>query len=137
MMGMAITTDQLTEALARHLAEHQVTPWGTTLQHLALWSPGILILAGLFLLLRRPPEFIAQFVAAQQAMAAAMQGLARSVDHAGSQGSAMQTEVLRRLDAMDLDIRLVIDRLQDNDRRAHEVLGGIAQSVSELHGRAQ
>jgi len=134
MNAATLTAEDVAAALAAHLAAQ--APWGTTLQHLALWSPGLLVLIGLFVLLRRPPAFVAQFIQAQQAQAAAMEGLARSVEHAGSQGSAMQTEVLRRLDSVDLDVRMIIDRLSDNDRRAHEALAGILEQLQAGERRA-
>jgi len=83
MIAGALTTDQLAELLAQYLAQHQIGPWSATLQHMVLWSPGLLILLGIFYLVRQLIKFLepflAAFIAAQQAQAAGSQQTATAI----------------------------------------------------------
>lgn len=105
MIASAISTDQLADLVARHIAEHATTPWGTTLQHLALWSPGLLILIGLYFLVRRPPEFVAMLIAAIQSQATSVQRLSIAVEESTRKDDYQQREILGLLQVMGEDVR--------------------------------
>jgi hypothetical protein len=99
----AMSSEQLAELTAQHLAQHQVTPWGNTLQHLVLWSPGLLILIGLYYLIRKLLPLFVQFVASQERMATAVeQATSRDRD---------------RLDEILVGQQLILSRMDSIERR--------------------
>jgi hypothetical protein len=79
-------------------------------QAAVMWGPGILILAGIFVLVRRPPEFIGQFIGAQQSQAVAMEKMATAVEHATRRDNQKLDEIL-------VGIQCVLDRQDELERR--------------------
>ena len=78
------------------------------------WGPGLLILAGLYLLVRRPPAFVGEFIKAQVQQAVAMTEMASAVKEASSRAGKIdellinsqvtlrrEEEILRRLEERD------------------------------------
>jgi hypothetical protein len=85
-----------------------MTEWATTLQHMALWGPGLVILWGTYKvvnsilgILKEPPAFMGQFIAAQQAQAVAT----------GEVGAALR-QVLERIGQDDYERREVLGVMQ-------------------------
>lgn len=117
MIVGTVTVDQLAEVLAQHLAQPPVSPWGTSLQHLALWSPGLLILIGLFFLLRKPPTFIAAFIAAQQSQAVAMSSLATAVETMATRTDALEQVRMQKLDEVLVGQQLILGKIEAMERR--------------------
>jgi hypothetical protein len=104
-----VTTDELARLLGEHMAASQ--GWQNTLQHAAiLWGPGFVILLGLFLLLMRPPKFLGDFIAAQQAQAVSMAKMAEAVDRATARDDRHQEEIL-------VGIQLMLTRMEALERR--------------------
>ena len=85
--------------------------WAGTLRWAVMWGPGILILAGIYALVRRPPAFIGEFVAAQQAQAVAMSKMASAVEQATARAGA--------IDELLVNDQVIIDRLEAIERRLH------------------
>jgi hypothetical protein len=94
MIGAAVTTEQLADLVAQHIAQQTSTPWGATVQHMVLWSPGLLILIGIYYLVSKPPAFISAFISAQQSQAVAMAKMAEAVERATSRDNDRLEELL-------------------------------------------
>jgi len=99
--------------------------WAQVMQAAVMWGPGILILAGIFRLVRNPPEFIGQFVEAQKSQAVAMDKLANAVDQVSDRTS--------KLDEILVGQQLILHRQEGLEKR----LDGIERSFDGLriHGR--
>lgn len=82
--------------------------WNQVIQYGVMWGPGILILAGLFALLRRPPGWIGDFVASQQANAVAMAKLASAVEDMSTRSS--------KLDELLVNDQVILRWLEDIQR---------------------
>jgi hypothetical protein len=91
-----------------------VSEWGELLKSAVLWGPGLVILGAVYSLIRRPPDFIGKFIAAQEGQAAAMAQMATAVQEATRRDNAKLEEIL-------VGVQLVLqrqDQLEDTvDRR--------------------
>lgn len=85
--------------------------WTGTLQALALWGPGLLIIGLLYGLVRRPPEWINGFVMAQQDIAVSLSGMAAAVKAASERDDYQQREVLGVMRVLAEDMREVKEKL--------------------------
>lgn len=85
--------------------------WTQAMQAAVMWGPGILILAGIFVLVRRPPEFVGQFIDAQKSQAVAMSKLAEAVDRVSAQRDELGQEVLRSLTKLEINDMAIIREL--------------------------
>jgi hypothetical protein len=90
--------------------------WQETMQHVALWGPGLVILAGLFFLLRRPPAFIGEFLASQQQAAIAITKMAEAVEQVTQRSS--------KLDEILVGQQLMLHRMELLERVIDRHLGG-------------
>jgi len=93
-----------------------VTEWSNTLQHVALWGPGILILAAIYLLIKRPPGWVQEFIksqvdhaAATHDQAMAMARMAEAVD--------MAIHRVSKIDELLVGQQLILSRLETLERR--------------------
>lgn len=91
--------------------------WTQVMQAAVMWGPGILILAGIFVLVRRPPEFVGQFIDAQKSQAVAMSKMATAVEHVGERGNILEQQVVRKLDELLINDQIFLRRLEEMDRR--------------------
>ncbi len=82
----------------------------------ALWGPGILILVGIYLLLRRPPAFIVQFVAAQQSQAVAMTEMATAVQTMATRQDALEQVRMQKLDEVLVGQQLILGKIEALER---------------------
>jgi hypothetical protein len=85
-------------------------------QSAVMWGPGILILAGIFVLLRKPPEFVGEFITAQKSQAVAMDKLASAVDQVSDRTS--------KLDEILVGQQLILQRQESLERTINLHLGG-------------
>lgn len=82
-------------------------PTGKDVILLLVWGgPGMVILVGLYSLLRKPPEYVLAFVKAQQELAGSMQQMAVAVEGSTAHGTKLdqvlisQQLLLKRLEAL-------------------------------------
>ena len=87
-----------------------MTEWAQLAKWAIAWGPGILILAGLYLLVRRPPAFVGAFIDAQQSQAVAMTKMADAVERVTARDND-------RLDEILINNQVIIRRLEE---LAHE-----------------
>jgi hypothetical protein len=87
-----------------------MSEWGETFRAAVLWGPGLIILAGVFVLVRKPPAYISDFIAAQQAQAAAMQQMAATLEHTSRRDDMKLEEIL-------VGVQLVLQRQELMERR--------------------
>ena len=92
--------------------------WPSIGQWMLAWGPGVLILIGLFTLLMRPPRFIGDLIAAQQAQAVAMAKMASAVEAATAVRDARLEELL-------VNSQVILRREEDILARISEVRGAI------------
>jgi len=99
--------------------------WAQVMQAAVMWGPGILILAGIFVLVRKPPQFIGEFIDTQKGQAVAMAKLAGAVEQVSDRTS--------KLDEILVGQQLILHRQEGLERR----LDGIERSFDGLrmHGR--
>lgn len=71
-----------------------MTEWADAVRWGIAWGPGLIILAGIFKLLRQPPKFIGDFILVQQDLAVAMNKMANAVEKATQRDSAKLDELL-------------------------------------------
>jgi hypothetical protein len=81
--------------------------WTQAMQAAVMWGPGILILVGIFVLVRRPPEFVGQFIKAQEGQAVAMSQMAEAVKGVTAKDDYERREVLGVLQILSEDMREV------------------------------
>ncbi|MGD0263548.1 MAG: hypothetical protein ABSD47_01175 [Candidatus Methylomirabilota bacterium] len=84
--------------------------WTQAMQAAVMWGPGILILVGIFVLVRRPPEFVGQFIKAQESQAVAMSQMATAVEDATKRDNNKLEEIL-------VGVQLVLHRQEMMERR--------------------
>jgi len=84
-----------------------------------MWGPGILILAGLFLLVRKPPEFIGEFLKAQVTQAVAMGNQAEAlkdmvdaVKQVAGKDDAIHQELMRGIIKLEINDIAILRELQ-------------------------
>jgi hypothetical protein len=77
--------------------------WSQVMQAAVMWGPGILILAGIFMLVRKPPEFVGEFIEAQKGQAVAMSSMAEAVNRVSAQRDELGQEVLRTLTKLEIN----------------------------------
>jgi hypothetical protein len=75
-------------------------------QAAVMWGPGILILAGVYALVRRPPRFIGEFIEAEKTQAVAMSKMADAVEAAVRRDNA-------KLDELLVNDQLIIRRIEE------------------------
>jgi hypothetical protein len=84
--------------------------WADVAKWAVAWGPGLIILLGIYRLLSRPPECIAQFIAAQQAQAVSMAKMAEAIQTHTSQDD-------RKLDEVLVGQQLIIGKIEALERR--------------------
>jgi hypothetical protein len=94
-----------------------VLPWKDIFEHTVLWGPGLLILAALYYLLRRPPEFIGAFVRAQESQAVAMSQMATAVQGMAGRTDALEHIRMQKLDEVLVGQQLMLSKLEAMERR--------------------
>jgi hypothetical protein len=89
------------------------------LQSAVMWGPGILILAGIFILVRKPPEFIGKFLDAQMAQAVAMNNQATAlkdmvdaVKQVAGKDDAIHQELMRGIIKLEINDIAILRELQ-------------------------
>lgn len=87
-----------------------------------LWGPGILILVGFYLLLRRPPQFVGDFIEAQKAQAVAMSAMAAAIQAMAARTDALEQIRTQRLDELLVGQQLMLSRMEALDRRLNDGL---------------
>jgi len=71
-----------------------MTDWADALRWGIAWGPGLVILVGLYKLLKEPPRFVEEFVESQQAQAVAMTKMAVAVERATQRDNSKLDELL-------------------------------------------
>ena len=96
-----------------------VTEWSNTLQHMALWGPGLVILWGAWRLLtmvlailKTPPEFVGQFIQTQQAQAVSMAKMAEAITQHTARDGAFESELSRKMDMLLVNDQVIMRRLE-------------------------
>jgi hypothetical protein len=88
-----------------------MTEWAAIAKWAVAWGPGVVILAGLYMLIRRPPAFVGAFIDAQTSQAVAMTKMADAVERATARDNDRLDEILindqvilRRIEELSHDI---------------------------------
>jgi hypothetical protein len=92
-------------------------PWAKIFENTVLWGPGLLILFGIYLLMRRPPAFVGAFILAQQAQAVAMQQMATAVQTMATRADALEQIRMQKLDEILVGQQLVLSKFDSWERR--------------------
>ena len=92
-------------------------PWREIFEHTVLWGPGLLILFGVFYLLRRPPEFVGAFIKAQEAQAIAMAQMATAVQAMATRTDALEQIRMQKLDEVRVGQQLILGKIDAMERR--------------------
>jgi len=102
-----------------------MTEWGEILKHASLWGPGLIILAGIYGLVRRPPRFVGEFIDSQKSQAAAMTKMADAVDR------STQRESLR-LEQLQIGVQMILDRIDRMECSAGPIGNGPHSNRAEV-----